>query len=109
MVSSVLFGVFHPDSQTVLPALVAGIFFAFVATRTESLMNPIVSHLMVNAWAIIAANSRLLDDHLEPSRGPLALILPAISLSAIFLFGRFLRGDSWKALSLTRDESERQP
>jgi membrane protease YdiL (CAAX protease family) len=97
MVSSVLFGLFHPDLQTVLPALAAGIFFAFVATRTESLMNPIISHLVVNAWAIIAANSRQLNaDHLESCRGPLAFVLLAISLSGIVLFGRLLRRNSWR-------------
>jgi membrane protease YdiL (CAAX protease family) len=91
MISSVLFGLFHRSLQLFLPAVLSGIFFAFLTMRTGSLINSIVSHFLVNAWAIVAVNSNLpvyLDwiKYPEPAR----FLLLAIALVGIFLMGKLL-------------------
>jgi membrane protease YdiL (CAAX protease family) len=86
MVSSVLFGLFHQGFQMVVPAALAGVFFAFVAARTESLFNPIASHSVVNAWALLAANSGL-----QKRSGHLPFVLLAICFVGILLLGSLLR------------------
>jgi membrane protease YdiL (CAAX protease family) len=94
MISSVLFGLFHQSYQLFLPAVLSGIFFAFITMRTGSLMNSIVSHFLVNAWAIAVVNSNL-PDYLDwmkyPEHAP--FLLQAIVLAGIFLVGRLLEKD----------------
>jgi sodium transport system permease protein len=91
MVSSVLFGLFHQSVHALLPATVCGIFFAFLAVKTESLLNPIVLHMTVNVWAIIVANSRVSSSLHWPQNGEhLPLSVLAICSMGILLVGRFL-------------------
>ena len=85
MVSSVLFGLFHQGLHLLVPAVVAGVLFAFVAARTESLVNSIASHFIVNAWALLAANSGFQK---RPDHS--AVLLP-ICFVVIFLLGSVLR------------------
>jgi len=91
MVSSVLFGLFHQSVHTLLPSALSGVFFAFLAKKTGSLISPMISHFVVNVWAIIVANSPLSDTlhWLENEQG-VALSVLAACLAGILLVGRLL-------------------
>jgi membrane protease YdiL (CAAX protease family) len=94
MISSVLFGLFHQSFQLFLPAVLSGIFFAFLTMRTGSLINSIISHFLVNAWAIAVVNSRLpayLDWMKYPEHA--RFLLQAIVLVGIFWAGTLLERD----------------
>jgi membrane protease YdiL (CAAX protease family) len=91
MVSSVLFGLFHQSFQILLPATLSGIFFAFLTVRTGSLVSPMVSHFVVNVWAIIVANSNMLGTlHWLQNREHVPLSVLAPCLTGIVLVGRLL-------------------
>jgi membrane protease YdiL (CAAX protease family) len=91
MVSSVLFGLFHPSVHTLLPATFSGIFFAFLAVRTGSLVSPMVSHFMVNIWAIIVVNSNLPSTlHWLQNSEHVPLPVLATCLAGIVVAGRLL-------------------
>ncbi len=59
LVSAVLFGVFHRHLLLVLPASLAGILFAIMVSRSESLLPAVMAHFTVNSCAIVASNWEL--------------------------------------------------
>jgi len=90
MVSSMLFGLFHQGFQILPGATLSGIFFAFLTVRTGSLVNPIVSHFVVNTWAIVVANSNVPSVLHWRQNEYVPLIVLAACLVGIVLVGRLL-------------------
>lgn len=67
--SAVLFAVFHLNPWQMLPALLLGLFFAWLTIRTRSLLPGILAHAAANSLPLIIAS------------GGLAKLLPGLSNS----------------------------
>ena len=56
LVSAVLFGIFHRHLLLILPASLAGILFAVMVQRSQSLLPAILAHFTVNGFAVALSN-----------------------------------------------------
>lgn len=72
-VAAILFGVYHLNPTTVIPAVFLGLVFGLLVVRTGSLLPAILAHIANNATAIVVAQSGA------------AVLVPASILAAALL------------------------
>ena len=85
LVSAVLFGVFHRHLLLVLPASLAGILFAIMVNRSESLWPAVIAHFSVNSCAIVVSNWEVATS-IPWLGGPVPVPLAVLVTSGIGLF-----------------------
>ncbi len=59
LISSILFSVFHMDINNLVPAFMAGIFFAYVYHITKSLLIVIICHSLINLMVIFSTTTKV--------------------------------------------------
>lgn len=102
LLSALGFGLYHGNMVQFIYAGIIGIFLGYTMEKSQSVLVPIIGHMMANLWSVVGMSVTVV----LPGRSEMTGIIIDLVMALLFLIGLALVGLSGKKVKKAEPETE---